>query len=54
MAIIGVIMLVGIAVNDAIILVDRINQLKREGMSSRRCYRTSRSTTYSANSYDEY
>jgi HAE1 family hydrophobic/amphiphilic exporter-1 len=33
MAIIGVIMLVGIAVNDAIILVDRINQLKREGLS---------------------
>lgn len=33
MAIIGVIMLVGIAVNDAIILVDRINQLKRSGLS---------------------
>lgn len=33
MAIIGVIMLVGIAVNDSIILVDRINQLIREGMS---------------------
>lgn len=33
MAIIGVIMLVGIAVNDAIILVDRINQLKRGGLS---------------------
>jgi HAE1 family hydrophobic/amphiphilic exporter-1 len=32
MAIIGVIMLVGIAVNDAIILVDRINQLKRGGL----------------------
>lgn len=32
MAIIGVIMLVGIAVNDSIILVDRINQLMREGM----------------------
>lgn len=32
MAIIGVIMLVGIAVNDAIILVDRINQLKRDGL----------------------
>jgi hydrophobic/amphiphilic exporter-1 (mainly G- bacteria), HAE1 family len=32
MAIIGVIMLVGIAVNDSIILVDRINQLIREGM----------------------
>jgi len=32
MAIIGIIMLVGIAVNDAIILVDRINQLKRSGM----------------------
>ena len=31
MAIIGVIMLVGIAVNDSIILVDRINQLIREG-----------------------
>jgi len=33
MAIIGVIMLVGIAVNDSIILVDRINQLIREGVS---------------------
>ena len=33
MAIIGVIMLVGIAVNDSIILVDRINQLIREGLS---------------------
>ncbi len=33
MAIIGVIMLVGIAVNNSIILVDRINQLKRDGMS---------------------
>lgn len=32
MAIIGVIMLVGIAVNDSIILVDRINQLIREGL----------------------
>lgn len=35
MAIIGLIMLVGIAVNDSIILVDRINQLMREGMSRR-------------------
>ncbi|MFV0593539.1 MAG: efflux RND transporter permease subunit [Draconibacterium sp.] len=32
MAIIGVIMLVGIAVNDSIILVDRINQLRKDGM----------------------
>ncbi len=32
MAIIGVIMLVGIAVNDAIILLDRINQLRRGGL----------------------
>lgn len=32
MAIIGVIMLVGIAVNDSIILVDRINQLIRDGL----------------------
>ncbi len=31
MAIIGVIILVGIAVNDSIILVDRINQLIKEG-----------------------
>jgi hydrophobic/amphiphilic exporter-1 (mainly G- bacteria), HAE1 family len=31
MAIIGIIMLAGIAVNDSIILVDRINQLIREG-----------------------
>ena len=35
MAIIGVIMLVGIAVNDSIILVDRINQLIRDGMDRR-------------------
>ncbi len=33
MAIIGIIMLVGIAVNDSIILVDRINQLKNTGFS---------------------
>lgn len=33
MALIGIIMLVGIAVNDSIILVDAINQLKRQGMS---------------------
>ncbi|MBT3382885.1 MAG: efflux RND transporter permease subunit [Prolixibacteraceae bacterium] len=32
MAIIGIIMLVGIAVNDSIILVDRINQLIRDGV----------------------
>ncbi|RLB12797.1 MAG: AcrB/AcrD/AcrF family protein, partial [Deltaproteobacteria bacterium] len=32
MAYIGIIMLVGIAVNDSIILVDLINQLKREGI----------------------
>ncbi|MBA7562854.1 Multidrug resistance protein MdtC [subsurface metagenome] len=31
MAIIGIIILVGIAVNDSIILVDRINQLRKEG-----------------------
>ncbi|TKG92322.1 efflux RND transporter permease subunit [Puteibacter caeruleilacunae] len=31
MAYMGIIMLVGIAVNDSIILVDRINQLKQEG-----------------------
>jgi len=35
MAIIGIIMLAGIAVNDSIILVDRINQLMREGMERR-------------------
>ena len=35
MALIGVIMLAGIAVNNSIILVDRINQLIREGMSRR-------------------
>jgi len=35
MALIGVIMLVGIAVNDSIILVDAINQLKQEGMKRR-------------------
>ncbi|MCK5729802.1 MAG: efflux RND transporter permease subunit [Draconibacterium sp.] len=33
MAIIGVIMLVGIAVNDSIILVDRINQLIKDGIN---------------------
>ncbi|UCE05855.1 MAG: efflux RND transporter permease subunit [bacterium] len=33
MAYIGIIMLAGIAVNDSIILVDAINQLKREGLS---------------------
>ena len=33
MAYIGIIMLAGIAVNDSIILVDMINQLKREGLS---------------------
>ena len=33
MAIIGVILLVGIAVNDSIILIDRINQLMREGVN---------------------
>jgi len=32
MAIIGIILLVGIAVNDSIILVDAINQFRREGM----------------------
>jgi HAE1 family hydrophobic/amphiphilic exporter-1 len=35
MAYIGIIMLVGIAVNDSIILVDAINQLKREGLARR-------------------
>jgi HAE1 family hydrophobic/amphiphilic exporter-1 len=35
MAYIGMIMLVGIAVNDSIILVDAVNQLKREGLSRR-------------------
>ena len=35
MALIGIIMLVGIAVNDSIILVDAINQLKRDGLPVR-------------------
>ena len=35
MAIIGIILLVGIAVNDSIILVDAINQLRKEGMNIR-------------------
>jgi HAE1 family hydrophobic/amphiphilic exporter-1 len=35
MAYIGMIMLIGIAVNDSIILVDAINQLKVEGLSRR-------------------
>ncbi len=34
MAVIGMIMLVGIAVNDSIILVDAINQIKRDGAST--------------------
>ena len=34
MAYIGIIMLVGIAVNDSIILVDAINQLKRDGQKT--------------------
>lgn len=33
MAYIGIIMLAGIAVNDSIILIDRINQIRAEGMS---------------------
>ena len=36
MAIIGVIMLVGIAVNDSIILVDRINQLIKNGLERKK------------------
>jgi hydrophobic/amphiphilic exporter-1 (mainly G- bacteria), HAE1 family len=35
MAIIGIIMLAGIAVNNSIILVDRINQLMRDGLDSK-------------------
>lgn len=35
MAYIGIIMLVGIAVNDSIILVDRINQLREQGIARR-------------------
>ncbi|MDX9881744.1 MAG: efflux RND transporter permease subunit [Prolixibacteraceae bacterium] len=35
MALIGVIMLAGIAVNSSIILIDRINQLREEGLSRR-------------------
>jgi len=35
MAYIGIIMLAGIAVNDSIILVDAISQLKREGLALR-------------------
>jgi len=35
MALIGVILLAGIAVNDSIILVDRINQLRQEGLARR-------------------
>ena len=35
MALIGIILLVGIAVNDSIILVDAINQFRREGMHLR-------------------
>ncbi len=35
MALIGIIMLIGIAVNDSIILVDAINQFRREGLELR-------------------
>jgi HAE1 family hydrophobic/amphiphilic exporter-1 len=35
MAYIGIIMLGGIAVNDAIVLVDRINQLRQDGLNLR-------------------
>ena len=35
MALIGIIMLGGIAVNDSIILIDRINQLRRAGMEKK-------------------
>ena len=35
MALIGLVMLIGIAVNDSIILVDAINQLKRDGLDRR-------------------
>ena len=35
MALIGIILLVGIAVNDSIILVDAINQFRKEGMKLR-------------------
>ena len=35
MALIGIIMLAGIAVNDSIILIDRINQLRMAGMDKR-------------------
>src|SRR5690606_35651867 len=35
MALIGIIMLAGIAVNNSIILVDRINQLLKEGLDRR-------------------
>jgi HAE1 family hydrophobic/amphiphilic exporter-1 len=35
MALIGIILLVGIAVNDSIILVDAINQFRREGLKLR-------------------
>jgi HAE1 family hydrophobic/amphiphilic exporter-1 len=36
MALIGIILLVGIAVNDSIILVDAINQFRNEGMKLRK------------------
>ena len=36
MALIGIIMLAGIAVNDSIILIDRINQLRMTGMDKRK------------------
>ena len=35
MALIGIILLVGIAVNDSIILVDAINQFRKEGLKLR-------------------
>jgi HAE1 family hydrophobic/amphiphilic exporter-1 len=37
-AIMGVIMLIGIVVNNAIVLVDYTNQLRRKGLSTRKLY----------------
>lgn len=51
MGVIGIVMLVGIAVNNSIILVDRINQLKTDRPLDRRD-RAGRPATYPPDHHD--
>ena len=53
MAYIGIIMLGGIAVNNAIILIDRVNQLREDGKEQKRCNSTCRFPAYQADPYDK-